>query len=160
MRTLKSERSRQGLRASLLSLAAAAVAFAGTGADAKSCAVGRVLVYQQESAGLPNEDWRDFYVFGLLPDGQYVLHFDPASNSGTWLEDVSGGTNVPTRGLIPANGSDDTSGAEQYRFLEARRESGGGVTQALIVDMAVYWPTCVLQETVHKWKSMAGQPRP
>ena len=160
MSTLKSERSGQRLRASLLSLAVTAGAFTGAEADAKSCPVGRVMVYLLESVGLPNEDWRDFYVFGLLPEGQYVLHFDPSSNSGTWLEDVSGGTNVPTRSLIPVNGSDDASGAEQYRFLEARRESGGGVTQALIVDMAVYWPTCVPQETIHKWKSMAGPPRP
>jgi hypothetical protein len=127
-------------------------------ADAMECEAGLVPVYRQESAGLPDEDWRDFYVFDLTPDGAQVHYHDPSSDTAAWLEDVSGGTNVPTRGLVPAAAEDGPEG-HLYRFLAIREDETGEVTEALLVDMTVYWPECATRERVDAWTSLAGTPR-
>jgi hypothetical protein len=135
----------------------ASISICGHG-EAKECGPTQVSVYRQESAGLPTEDWRGYYVFGLTPDGAQVLHFDPTSKRAIWLLDVTGGTNVPTRALVPESGSEGQSDKGLYRFLAARNDDSGEVMEALIVDMTVYWPTCAEREIVEKWKSSAGPP--
>jgi hypothetical protein len=128
-------------------------------AEAIECEAGLVPVYRQESAGLPDEDWRDFYVFDLTPDGAQVLYYDPSSDTAAWLQDISGGTNVPTRGLVPPAGAEDNSEGHLYRFLTAREDETGEVREALLVDMIVYWPECAARESVDAWKSLAGTPQ-
>jgi hypothetical protein len=130
-------------------------------ADAMECEAGLVPVYRQESAGLPDEDWRDFYVFDLTPDGAQVLYYDPSDDTAAWLQDISGGTNVPTRGLVPPAGAaaEDDSEGHLYRFLTAREDETGELGEALLVDMIVYWPECAARESVDAWKSLAGAPQ-
>jgi hypothetical protein len=146
-----------------LSLAAALLASAASDAIAQeTCDEGRVPVYWLESVGLPNEPWRDIYVFDIeSPD--LVLHYDPDDNKAEWLYGHTSGTNVVVWNLQPVTASSDTP-ERPFRWARivgddiAPPSVRGKAATALIVDTSIYWPICKDAETVEYWKLLADRP--
>ena len=146
-----------------LPLAAAMMASALSGAAAQeTCDEGWVPVYWLESVGLPNEPWRDTYVFDIGgPD--LVLHYDPDDNKAEWLNGHTSGTNVVVWNLWPVAATSDTP-QRPFRLAQivgddiAPPSIRGKAVNALIVDTSIYWPICQEAETVDSWRQLAGPP--
>lgn len=122
-----------------------------------SCGPGKTVVFWEEDLGLSDAHRRILVLsYKNLEPREYLLQ-QPLLNRSMLLDDLTGGTNIPWRGLARREGG--VFGT--YRFLKMATESSspykGRSVRALVVSMTVYWPVCALTPVVEQWYQSAQQ---
>lgn len=118
-----------------------------------TCDAGKVPVYWEEYVGM-DEKYRRIFAFEFGGEPREVLLHHPLDGTSEILHDMTGGTNIPFRGLEDSKG--DAFGAYRFLLMVQRSEHestdyGGEPVRALLVSSYVFWPVCATSEAVEGW---------